>query len=218
MFSLLSLLALGCVLGIKHAIEPDHVVAVSTIASKSNKIWSASLAGAFWGIGHTATLFAVGMFLIFTKTEIPEKWAMLLEFCVGVMIVYLGMYSILSMKKKEQRHLHDGRSERNLSYTKTMLIGIMHGFAGSAAMVLLTMSLIDTAWQGALFILVFGVGTVAGMLIATTIIGLPFVFTSKKIQINRLLVGLTGTISVLFGLFYMYDLGMNEGLFTLWMQ
>src|SRR6476646_10202738 len=70
-----SVLALGFVLGIKHAVEPDHVIAVSTIASRSRKIWHASLAGVFWGIGHTATLFIVGITFILMKGEIPEKWA-----------------------------------------------------------------------------------------------------------------------------------------------
>ena len=106
--TLLSVLALGFILGIKHAIEPDHVIAVSTIASKSKKIWHASLAGVFWGIGHTATLFIIGIILILMKGEIPEKWSMSLEFLVGIMLVYLGVTSILSLRKNKQ-HAHSER-------------------------------------------------------------------------------------------------------------
>ena len=106
----LSILALGFVLGIKHAIEPDHVIAVSTIASQSKKLLRSSLAGVFWGIGHTATLLIVGIILIFMKGEIPDKWAMSLEFLVGIMLVYLGVTTILSLKNiHTHEHEHDGR-------------------------------------------------------------------------------------------------------------
>ena len=94
--TLFSVLALGFILGIKHAIEPDHVIAVSTIASKSKKLWHASLAGVYWGIGHTATLFIIGIILIFMKNDIPEKWSMSLEFLVGIMLVYLGHFECVN--------------------------------------------------------------------------------------------------------------------------
>ncbi|MDE1399028.1 urease accessory protein UreH, partial [Bacillus licheniformis] len=87
--TLFSDLVLALILGIKHAIGPDHVIAVSTIASQSKKLWQASLAGIFWGIGHTVTLFIVGIIVIVMKGQISEKWSMSLEFLVGVMLVYL---------------------------------------------------------------------------------------------------------------------------------
>src|SRR6476620_1859748 len=105
--TLFSILGLGFILGIKHAIEPDHVIAVSTIASQSKKLWHTSLAGVFWGIGHTATLFIIGIILILLKGEIPEKWAMSLEFLVGIMLVYLGIKTIFSFKNIHIHH-HDG--------------------------------------------------------------------------------------------------------------
>ena len=97
--SLISILILGFVLGVKHAIEPDHIIAVSTIASHSKKLWRSSLAGVFWGVGHTLTLFIVSMLIIAFKIEIPEKWALSFEFLVGIMLVYLGLTSFLSFKK-----------------------------------------------------------------------------------------------------------------------
>ena len=112
--TLLSVLAIGFLLGIKHAIEPDHVIAVSTIASKSKKLWDASLAGVFWGIGHTATLFIVGIILILMKGDISDKWSMSLEFLVGIMLVYLGITSLLSSRKNKQHaHLHEEHSEQD---------------------------------------------------------------------------------------------------------
>jgi high-affinity nickel permease len=97
--SFLSILALGFLLGIKHAIEPDHVIAVSTIASQSKKLFRSAHAGVFWGIGHIATLFIVGIILLIMKGQIPEKWAMSLEFLVGIILVYPGLSTITSLKK-----------------------------------------------------------------------------------------------------------------------
>src|SRR5690625_5293200 len=106
--SLLSILTLGFILGIKHAIEPDHVIAVSTIASQSKKLLRSSLAGVYWGIGHTATLFIVGIILIIMKDEISEKWALSLEFLVGMMLVYLGITTFNSFKKTRlHKHGHN---------------------------------------------------------------------------------------------------------------
>ncbi|HEY4549431.1 MAG TPA: sulfite exporter TauE/SafE family protein [Bacillus sp. (in: firmicutes)] len=222
--TLFSVLAIGFLLGIKHAIEPDHVIAVSTIASKSRKLWDASLAGVFWGIGHTATLFTIGIILILMKDDISHKWSMSLEFLVGIMLVYLGITSFLSSRKNKQHaHLQEEHSEndqlnkRELSYFKSLFIGFVHGLAGSAAMVLLTMSAVDSLWQGSLYILIFGVGTTIGMLVFTTILGIPFVLSKKRFTLSRSLIMVTATISVLFGIYYMYNLGFTEGLFKLWM-
>ncbi|TKH06218.1 urease accessory protein UreH [Peribacillus simplex] len=209
--SLLLVLAIGFVLGIKHALEPDHIIAVSTIASQSKKIWKSSLAGVFWGIGHTLTLLVFGVILILLKNEIPEAWAMSLEFLVGIMLVYLGITTIFSWKQTK-RHEHTGRA----TYLKSMLVGIVHGLAGSAAMVLLTLSTIDEAWQEAIYIIIFGVGTCIGMLLFTTILSIPFVTSSSSKKVNRLLIRLTGVISTLFGIYYMYNLGINEELFSVW--
>ncbi|CAK6471283.1 urease accessory protein UreH [Peribacillus castrilensis] len=209
--SLLLVLAIGFVLGIKHALEPDHIIAVSTIASQSKKIWKSSLAGLFWGIGHTLTLLVFGVILILLKNEIPEAWTMSLEFLVGIMLVYLGITTIFSWKQTK-RHDHTGRA----TYLKSMLVGIVHGLAGSAAMVLLTLSTIDAAWQGAIYIIIFGVGTCIGMLLFTTILSIPFVTSSSSKKVNLLLIRLTGVISTLFGIYYMYNLGINEELFSVW--
>ncbi|WP_342042711.1 HoxN/HupN/NixA family nickel/cobalt transporter [Bacillus sp. OTU2372] len=233
----LSILALGFVLGIKHAIEPDHVIAVSTIASQSKKLFKSTLAGVFWGIGHTATLFIIGVILILMKGEIPEKWAMSLEFLVGIMLVYLGLTTLLSLKNihlhqhehdgDEHKHLHShshsGKHQhkhqhQNVSYLKSLFIGLVHGLAGSGAMVLLTMSTVKSVWEAAVYILIFGAGTILGMLFFTTIIGIPFVFSAKKRVLNQTLTRLTGVISIAFGMYYMYNLAVTEGLYKLWLQ
>ncbi|MFD0825588.1 urease accessory protein UreH domain-containing protein [Neobacillus sp. M.A.Huq-85] len=217
--TLFSVLALGFILGIRHALEPDHVIAVSTIASQSKKLWQASLAGVFWGIGHTATLFIIGIILIVMKNDIPEKWSLTLEFLVGIMLVYLGIAAMLSIRKnRKHSHHHDEVHifVKKPTYFKSLFIGFVHGLAGSAAMVLLTMSTVHSVWQGALYILVFGLGTVIGMLIFTTVIGIPFVLSMKKMVAGRGLILATGALSTVFGFYYMYNLGVNDGLFKLW--
>lgn len=219
--TLFSVLALGFILGIRHAMEPDHVIAVSTIASQSKRLWHASLAGIFWGIGHTATLFIIGILLILLKNDIPEKWSLTLEFLVGIMLVYLGVAAMLSIRKNRNHFhhhedIHTSQIVKKPAYYKSLFIGLVHGLAGSAAMVLLTMSTVHSVWQGALYILVFGLGTVTGMLIFTTIIGIPFILSMKRMVAGKTLVVFTGAISTIFGFYYMYNLGVNEGLFKLW--
>ncbi|MFB7142145.1 sulfite exporter TauE/SafE family protein [Gottfriedia sp. NPDC056225] len=222
----LSVLILGFLLGIKHAIEPDHVIAVSTIASQSKKLYRSSLAGVFWGIGHTTTLFIVGIILLLMKGQIPEKWAMSLEFLVGIMLVYLGIKTITSFRKTQVDYKEYGNGIGNnlgnqqsikLSYIKSMIIGFVHGLAGSGAMVLLTLSTVNSVWESAIYILIFGFGTVLGMLFFTTILGIPFILSFKKVTLNKTLTQITGVISTVFGVYYMYNLGVTEGLFKLWL-
>lgn len=219
-----SVLVLGFILGVRHALEPDHMIAVSTIASQSKKLWQASLAGIFWGIGHTVTLFVIGIVLIVMKNDIPEKWSLTLEFLVGIMLVYLGVAAMLSIRKKQNHDHHEHEHEdvqhttiiKKSSYYKSVLIGFVHGIAGSGAMVLLTMSTVHTVWQGAVYIMVFGLGTVVGMLFFTTIIGIPFIFSMKRKNTDKVLILTTGAVSTIFGFYYMYNLGVNDGLFSLW--
>ncbi|WP_112179978.1 MULTISPECIES: urease accessory protein UreH [Paraliobacillus] len=209
-----SVMSLGFILGIKHAIEPDHVIAVSTIASRSKKVLRSSLAGVFWGIGHTATLFIVGLIFILMKGEISTPWMMSLELLVGLMLVYLGFTTVISYRYHSH---HVQKSDKN-SFRKSMLIGLVHGLAGSGAMILLTMSTVDNVWLASGYIIIFGVGTVIGMLLFTTLIGIPFVVSKNKQYLNKVLTQLTGGISVLFGIYYIYNLGVKDGLFTIWMQ
>lgn len=235
--NILTTLMIGFILGIKHAIEPDHVIAVSTIVSKSKKIWTSSLAGIFWGIGHTITLFVVGMVFIFMKKEIPVEWALSLEFAVGIMLVYLGLSSVIFPERKNihcHNHDHDGHKHKHfhshgesishkhthkkISYLKSVFIGLVHGLSGSAAMILLTMTTVKNPWEAGIYIVIFGIGTVIGMLLCTFIIGIPFAISSNNKRMNIVLTKTTGIISCIFGVYYMYNLGINEGLFSIWIK
>lgn len=208
---LISILGLGFALGLKHAIEPDHVIAVSTIASRSRKLWGSSMAGVYWGIGHTATLLVVGILFLFMKDQIPEGISMSLEFLVGIMLVVLGVSNLAAFPQSTPEKEGGG-----LSGKKSMAIGFIHGLAGSGAMVLLTGSMVDNVWEGVLYILTFGSGTVIGMLCFTTVIGIPFILSVSRVRINRFFTQLAGGISVAFGAYYMFNLGVTEGLFQMW--
>ncbi|MCA1022063.1 sulfite exporter TauE/SafE family protein [Halobacillus litoralis] len=194
--SLLAVLGLGLALGIKHALEPDHVIAVSTSAAKSRKVLQSAMTGIYWGIGHTLTMFVFGMAVILMQEQIPETWAQSLEALVGVMLILVGATTFLSYKKSSSKQ--EGRG-----YKTSVFMGIVHGLAGSAALVLLTLSSVESAAEGAAFIFIFGAGTIVGMLLFTTVIGLPFVLTTKKWTMNKGLTQAAGIISAVYGVYYL---------------
>ncbi|MCM3704341.1 MULTISPECIES: HoxN/HupN/NixA family nickel/cobalt transporter [Cytobacillus] len=197
---LFSILLLGFTLGIKHSTEPDHVIAVSTIASQTKRLVRSSLSGIFWGLGHTLMLLLMGITVIALNQHIPGALALSLELAVGIMLIYLGFTGFKDNKqlKTNTQHFHK----------KSFIIGGIHGLAGSAALVLLTTAQAQTELQAFLFILIFGAGTIIGMLLFTTVLGLPFLITSKaqkKIHLN--LIRISSAASVLYGVYYIFEVG-----------
>lgn len=197
---LFSILLLGFTLGIKHSTEPDHVIAVSTIASQTKRLVRSSLSGIFWGLGHTLMLLLMGITVIALNQHIPGTLALSLELAVGIMLIYLGFTGFKDHKqlKTNTQHFHK----------KSFIIGGIHGLAGSAALVLLTTAQAQTEMQAFLFILIFGAGTIIGMLLFTTVLGLPFLITSKaqkKIHLN--LIRISSAASVLYGIYYIFEVG-----------
>ncbi|PEO48741.1 urease accessory protein UreH [Bacillus sp. AFS026049] len=209
--SLVSILTLGFLLGIKHSLEPDHVIAVATTAGNTKKLAHSTLTGVYWGIGHTCTLFLIGVLFIWMKGEIPESLSMTLEFGVGIMLVMLGAKSLFKARPDITNE-----KDRFRPFLVSALIGFVHGLAGSAAMVILTMSNVTGIGEGSIYIIIFGAGTIIGMLCFTTILGIPFALNGKDIVLNRIFIKMAGAISFAFGLYYIYKLGVTEGLFALW--
>ncbi|MEV5116486.1 urease accessory protein UreH [Peribacillus frigoritolerans] len=206
--SLVSILTLGFLLGIKHSLEPDHVIAVATTAGNTKKLSRSTLTGVYWGIGHTSTLFLIGVLFIWMK---GETLSMTLEFGVGIMLVMLGARSLFKARPDIKNE-----KDRFRPYLVSALIGFVHGLAGSAAMVILTMSTVTGIGEGSIYIIIFGTGTIIGMLCFTTILGIPFALNGKDIVLNRIFIKMAGAISFAFGLYYIYKLGVTEGLFALW--
>jgi ABC-type nickel/cobalt efflux system permease component RcnA len=234
-----ALALLGLVFGLKHATEVDHVVAVSAIVSQQRNVLRSAIVGGLWGVGHTLSLVAVGAIVLGLRVAIPERVAGWLEFCVALMIVALGANALVRALRVRRdvhvhRHSHDGLShvhihfhERGTEHSarparhthavsrlglKPLLVGAMHGLAGSAALTLLVLTRVESAGLGLLYLAVFGLGSIFGMLLMSGLIGLPFALSARRV--NGVSYGLqtaAGALSVAFGLWYAYATGVANG-------
>lgn len=239
-----SLLILGFILGLKHALDADHLVAVSTIVSERKGFLSSSIVGALWGIGHTTSLLIAGLIVIALHVQIPEKFAALMEFAVAGMLVFLGVRVLWRLLRggtlhlhlhthdhhhhshphlhphgHEQDHAHEPSFIQRLALhigngKRSIFIGMVHGMAGSAALMLIVLATIPSASLAFLYIGVFGIGSIGGMLIMSTLVGIPFVLTAQRSdKLNATVRGISGVVSVVFGLYLAWQIGIAEGLF-----
>ena len=236
---LLAALVLGILLGSKHSLDPDHVVAVSTIVSEYKNPLRSFWVGISWGLGHTTTLLIIGIAIIALRLTIPERMALFFEFAVGVMLVGLGVQVIYNFRKKQvHQHAHGHEEEAHHHFhshskspehvpehhnthgigkpflrRKSYLIGLVHGVAGSAALALLVLASIESPIAGLAYIALFGVGSVFSMGIMTVIIGLPFVISAGRLpNLNRTIQFAVGSLSILFGGVLIYQIGFVDGL------
>lgn len=231
--STLTILSLGLVFGLKHAVEVDHVVAVSTIVSQHRNVFRSALVGALWGVGHTASLLTIGVIVLSLRVAIPERVSTWFELAVAIMIIALGVSALTRATRKTSKvhvheHAHDGLSHTHIhfhenetrhaqpsraSHThsisrigwKPVLIGSVHGLAGSGALTLLVLTQISSPLLGLLYVAVFGFGSIVGMLVMSGLIGLPFALTSKNLtHLHHRLQTIAAVLSICFGLWYAY--------------
>jgi high-affinity nickel-transport protein len=203
----LSLLALGFVLGMRHATDPDHVVAVTTIVSHQRSALRAAGIGALWGAGHTATIVLVGGTILLFRLAVPPRLGLAMEFAVAVMLVLLGVRTL--------RAVSGGRRAAGLSPVRPILVGFVHGLAGSAFVAMLVLTAIPSPVVGIVYLLVFGVGTVAGMTLVTAAIAIPSAYAATRvIGAQRYVQLAAGVASVCFGLFLAHRVGVVDGLFA----
>lgn len=234
-----ALLGLGLILGLKHATDVDHIVAVSTIVSEHRSVWRSAIVGGLWGAGHTAALLVVGLGLLVFRLPLPSVVATGFEFGVALMIIALGVLTVARVLRKRadvhiHRHAHDGESHVHIHFheqgtehgspahadsipashshkisrlgLKPLLVGAMHGLAGSAGLTLLVLTQIKSVGLGMLYLGVFGLGSTLGMLLMSSLIGLPFVFSGKRFSnINQGLQAVAGCLSIVFGVWYAYQ-------------
>jgi hypothetical protein len=207
--SLATVLGLGFLLGIQHATDADHLAAVSTLASRHRSVLGSALLGTFWGAGHTLALLGAGIATMVLRLTISPTVTQALEGLVGVMLVGLGSQAALQAiraiathrdERAHRHHRHDHERPRRLG-ARPFLVGLLHGLAGSAALTLLVVSTASSPLIAVLYIVVFGAGSIAGMLVLSGLIGLPFALTSRHSAALHLLLRLgAGSASLGLGL------------------
>jgi len=219
------ILGLGFLLGMQHALEADHIAAVSSIAARRSEVADIVKHGLTWGLGHTLTLFAFAGAAILLGHAIPEALARPLETAVGIMLVGLGAHLWWRLWRDRvhfHRHHHDdgtvhlhahshaGESVPHADAShahahgfrwRTLLVGLMHGMAGSAALLVLTVSQAPSAAAGLGYIALFGVGSMIGMGLLSTVIAVPIAISARFLTLaNRTLQGAVGLVTTAIGL------------------
>jgi ABC-type nickel/cobalt efflux system permease component RcnA len=241
--SILFVTGLGLILGIRHSTDADHVVAISTIVSKQRSIRNAAFIGSVWGMGHTITIFIVGSLIILFGVEIPPRLGLSMEFSVALMLILLGVLNLTGVMQKmttrftpaiagpgntpavERKETRTTRIEELLENSigrlglyqclRPLAIGLVHGLAGSAAVALLVLSTIHNPVWATAYLLIFGAGTMIGMMCMTAAIALPLAFAGDRfIRLSRYLGAASGMVSLCFGSVLVYQLGFVGGLFT----
>lgn len=239
---MIEILFLGFLLGMRHAFESDHVAAVASLVTRSPSLRESIRLGSIWGLGHTLTLFILGSAVMLLDHMIPERMALMLEFAVGIMLVLLGIDVVRRfMREQVHFHTHrhtDGRlhfhahahtgngSNAGMSCAalthehmhserfplRALLVGIMHGMAGSAAMIVLTLQTVQSFGTGMIYIGLFGLGSIGGMAALSAAIMLPLRHSARRhAGLHRYLPLGIGTATMLLGLFMMFEIG-NGGL------
>lgn len=216
-------LAFGFILGLRHALDPDHLVAVSTIVSEHKSVVRSSLIGTFWGLGHTASLLAVSVVILLLRTSIPDRVTHWLELPVAIMLIALGITATWRAMRERglQIHTHTHRHEAGAPHThihlhtgdehahhhrlfrlgrRPFVVGMVHGVAGSAALSLAVLTTIPSVALGLIYIAVFGIGSIGGMLLMSAMIGIPFAMTARRFAVVNGGIRLcAGLFSVAFG-------------------
>lgn len=215
MSSLLSALLLGLFLGVRHATDADHVVAVTTLVARRQSARAALSLGALWGLGHAFTLFVVGGAIILLGVVVPPRIGLLLELGVALMLIGLGAMNLVAMPEAGHASgASDGHHRGHGNGLRSLGIGVVHGLAGSAAVALLVLSSIHHAGWALVYLLCFGGGTILGMVGLTTAMSLPLAAAARRFgSIERRIAHLTGALSVAFGIFLVYQIGFVDGLF-----
>ncbi|MFB5638282.1 MAG: sulfite exporter TauE/SafE family protein [Nitrosarchaeum sp.] len=225
-------LMLGLVIGIQHAFEPDHMAAVGTQLFKNKSkngindiikstFTKSSIIGVFWGAGHTTTLVVIGLLSFFFTISIHDEIFSAFELLVGIMLIFLGITTV--WKKKftfAHRHPHQ-HSDGNLHFDahdhndsnhnhahKSYLIGMIHGLAGSGSLVVLAAATLDSMEMTLTFILLFGIGSIIGMMLVSGLIGLPILLANRVSSINRVFRYVTAVISFIIGAKILFEIGM----------
>ncbi|MDB4905920.1 MAG: Nickel transporter UreH [Gemmatimonadetes bacterium] len=205
MFSLAGALSLGFILGMRHATDPDHVVAVTTIVSQSQSLRRAGWIGALWGLGHSATILLLGGAIVLFRVVIPPRVGLAMEFAVAVMLVVLGVLAVTG---------RGAAKAAAVSTARPLVVGFVHGLAGSAFVAMLVLAAIPSPVAGMLYLALFCAGTIVGMTVITAAMAVPAAYGAARVAGARRHIQLAaGVASVVFGLFLAHEVGVTQGLF-----
>jgi ABC-type nickel/cobalt efflux system permease component RcnA len=225
--TLLATLGLGFLLGLKHALDADHLVAVSTIVGRERSLWKSWRVGAWWGIGHSAAVLVASLAVIALRRAIPDGTAQVLEMAVGVMLVVLGLDLLRRLVRGELRvhaHDHDGHTHLHAHLgegpppghhhvgRRPFVVGVVHGLAGSATLTLFVVSTIPSALVALTYVAVFGAGTVVGMTVMSALVGLPLALAARTASGLSSRIQLLAAIgSIGFGCWYSFRVAVESG-------
>lgn len=201
----IGLLGLGLLLGVRHALDPDHVIAVGTISAHTPSLRRSVGIGALWGLGHTLTILLLGGTMVLLRSAISPRAGLAMEFAVALMLITLGVLNLLNARHPEPAVP---------SPIRPFIIGMVHGTAGSAAIALLILATIDRPATGMLYLVLFGAGTIAGMIVVTGLMTIPMTMIADRTVGRRWLTAASGLVSLAFGVLMVHALGGPLALFA----
>ncbi len=233
-FPVWATLVLGFVLGLRHALDGDHVAAVATFSTEERNLWRSSLIGAYWGAGHSFALLVFGSLIVALRLAVSERISQSLEFAVGLMLIVLGINALRKVPRATaihaHTHEHDGTRHSHLhvhlgspGHThqhrllrvagRPFMVGIVHGLAGTAAVLLLVVGAIPSALLALGVLLIFGVGTIGGMMAMSVLMSVPLAYAAGRVKtVERVLRFAAGAFSLGFGVFLAWDVGLLQTL------
>lgn len=213
------LLVLGFVRGLEHALEPDHVVAVSTMVTRTGSLKKSWQLGASWGVGHAVALLVAGMILQVFQWALPVRVALSFEFLVGCVLVLLGVDAVIKAMKHEGHlhshhhgdaphiHFHSHRVALHHDHIhQSFIVGMMHGLAGSGSLILVVAATLHSPWRALLYIVLFGAGAIAGMMTVSAMMGVTFALTGKLEKMQQKIQVLAAVCSIFIGFTIMYGI------------
>jgi hypothetical protein len=233
-FPLWSTLTLGFVLGLRHALDADHLAAVSTFVSEERSVLRSTLVGVSWGMGHTAALLVFGLGVAAFRLALTPRLSQFLEFLVGLMLIFLGGNVLLRLFRggalHAHRHQHDGLEHTHLHMHlgkvehqhqhrtlrlggRPFVVGVVHGLAGTAALMMLVVGALPSLLLAAGYILIFGVGSIGGMAAMSLMMSAPLVLAVERLQLVERLIRLAaGLFSLGFGGYLAWEVGLIQSL------
>ena len=192
-------IVLGILVGLRHAFEPDHLTAVSTLVSETHSPRHGALLGVLWGLGHTTSLVIVGIVLAALDATLPERAGIAFELCVAVMLLVLGARAIVIARRDDGEHAHPHTRATRL---RPLFVGLVHGLAGSGALTALVFAQLPTTTSRIVYMALFGLGSIAGMAIASGLAGAALQVVARSNVMRRRIGMATGVVSIAVGLLW----------------